>query len=334
MSHLQNETGEGRDAHAADGPAETGEARDGSNGGLGEQVGGKRQQIRGPALMGRGGQSNKGDGDAEIRGLGSEKDGKHGEGADQHGRFAGSIDAPAALEQSRREPAAGETPERGHVVDDDQRPSKLRQGQTMALVEKFRQPEHEEPPSGIGDELSKQDGPRLAVYDQPRPRDFRAGIGEASRRGPAIHDKPGKNPEGAQRAGEEKRGLPSIADGKPRDGEGREGGSDIRAGIEDAGGEGALAFREPFRDRFDGRRKVSRFAQAEKEPGEAESGDGANQGVAHGGEAPKAGGGGVAQAGSGAVNEAASEQKADGIGSLKGIHDIGVLNFAPANGAL
>ena len=72
--------------------------------------------------------------------------------------------------------------------------------------------------------------------------------------------------------------------------------TDIRAGIEDTGGEGALAAGKPLRDGLDGGWKVTGFAEAEQEARGGKSEQAARQRVAHRCDAPHAEGERIADA--------------------------------------
>ena len=65
--------------------------------------------------------------------------------------------------------------------------------------------------------------------------------------GPAIHLQPREQPQEAGRADDRERPLPAIVERQKRDGERREDRADVRAAIEDAGRQRALASSETTR---------------------------------------------------------------------------------------
>ena len=138
----------------------------------------------------------------------------------------------------------------------------------------------------------------------------------------------------AEDAGGEKGGAPSVVDGNPGNDERRENGSDICAGVEDAGGQRALALRKPLGDGLDGGGKVSGFAEAEEEARDAEFEGGIGQRVAHRGEAPDAHDDDVADARADLVDDAAGDEQTDGVGDLEGVDDVAVIDLGQADGVL
>ena len=60
--------------------------------------------------------------------------------------------------------------------------------------------------------------------------------------------------------------LPTVFSRQPRDGERREDGSEVGAGVEDAGGKRSLFLWKPFGSCLNRGREVSRLSEAEKCP--------------------------------------------------------------------
>ena len=132
---------------------------------------------------------------------------------------------------------------------------------------------------------------------------------------------------GAEDAGDQKGRVPAVVDRDPGDDERRQNGAEICAGVEDAGGQRALALREPLGDGLDGGREVAGFAKAEAEARNAELKHRVGQRVAHGGEAPDGHDDHVADARADLVDEPSGDQQAERIGELKGVHDVAVVQL-------
>src|SRR3546814_1293492 len=72
------------------------------------------------------------------------------------------LGAPARLHQPRRRPAAGDAADVGQQVDRGERQAEGRQIHIVALEQITGQPEQEEPPDRIDEELAERIGPGLA----------------------------------------------------------------------------------------------------------------------------------------------------------------------------
>ena len=103
--------------------------------------------------------------------------GSDGQRAHQHRRLAARIDAPAALEQRRRQPAAADAADVGDEIDRDERRPDRAEVDAVVAVEKIRNPEEVEPPDRVGQELAERERPGLPVLQQPDPRDVRRRVG-------------------------------------------------------------------------------------------------------------------------------------------------------------
>src|SRR5262249_20357052 len=103
----------------------------------------------------------------------------------------------------------------------------------------------------------------------------------------AIDEQPKREPGETECSGENESPAPAKLRGDPRNDERRDDGTNVCAGVEYAGGEGAFLFREPFGDAFEAGGKNSSFAEAEAEARYGETEKRVSDGVAHGGEAPK-----------------------------------------------
>ena len=99
----------------------------------------------------------------------------------------------------------------------------------------------------------------------------------------------------------------------------------VGAGVEEAGGEGALFGGEPLGGGLDGGGEVAGLAEAEQDAGDAEADDGDDEGVAHGGQRPDADGEGVADLGAELVDDAAGDEEADAVGDLEADDDVAVV---------
>ena len=165
--------------------------------------------------------------------------------------------------------------------------------------EELRQPEEEEPPDRVGEELAGGEGPCLPVAQQASPGDpdhrldgVAADVGQFRRRdarvllGPAVDRQPGGEPGEARRARDDERPPPAVSGRDPGHDQRRDDRPDVRAGVEDPRGEGALRLREPLGHRLDRRGEIARFAQSQREPRHAEAEGRSRQRVAHRRQAP------------------------------------------------
>ena len=264
-------------------------------------------------------------------GDGHEDDGKDEQGAGEHGSLASVVDAGAALHEEAGEPAAGDGAEAGGEVDDDDGQTEVLEVETVVFVEVLRQPEEIEPPDGIGESLALGEGPEaagadelaeegeesLAFFDGDDGFEVLLGEGGAAAELVVGEDEPDDEPEEAHRAGGQKGGSPVVVAEDDGDEPGDDDGADVRTGVEDAGGEGALLGGEPLGDGLDGGGEVAGFAEAEHEAGDVEADDRGDEGVAHGGERPDADGESVSQLGAELVDQASGGQQADAVCDLE-----------------
>src|SRR5580698_8717610 len=187
-----------------------------------------------------------------------------------------------------------------------------------AGIEKLRKPVQVEPPDRVGQEFCQGKGPRLAIDEQFFPwqvydRLRRVAMDEIKLcaadfwvfRWLAIVGEPPDDPGHAEDAGGKKGGAPAETQRNPGDERRGENGSDISAGVEDAGCEGALALRKPFGSGFDRGWEITCFSETEEESCNAEAECGADERMAHGSQAPEAHNEGVADARAELVDHAA-----------------------------
>ena len=125
-------------------------------------------------------------------------------------------------------------------------------------------------------------------------------------------------------------GAPAPGVGHERHDGRRDDGGDVGAGVEQAGGVGALALREPQRHGLHRGREVAALAQAQGDAGDEEAAHAAHQRVPQGGDAPGDDRHGVSDLAAEAVDEPPEEQQADRVGPLEhGVH-VAVLGVGPA----
>jgi hypothetical protein len=120
-------------------------------------------------------------------------------------------------------------------------------------------------------------------------------------------------------------------EGQPRHDQRRDDDADVRAGVEDAGRQRALAAWKPFRHRLDGRRKVARLAESEREAGYREADWRRRHRVCRRRKRPDCQVDGISDPGSNPIDEPAREQKADRIGEREGRADPAVVAVGPAD---
>src|SRR6185503_22572 len=258
------------------------------------------KQIARPALVRRGRDADQNYRDPKIRRLCS-KDYRHDrQRANQHRELAASVDGPTSLDQSRRKPAAADASHVCHKVDDDERRSKVFQTQAMSFVKKVRKPEEVHPPDRIGHELSDGKGPRLSMWQKPRPRHFNFGIWwialdvlEFRPRktrmllGTSVKSQPRDEPQKPERPGEEKCSAPTPPDRYDRNHERRDERADVRAGIEDSSCERALLFWKPFGAGLDRGGEIAGLTEAQEETRDAKTKYCTRERVAHRRNAPE-----------------------------------------------
>src|SRR6267154_1481928 len=145
----------------------------------------------------------------------------------------------------------------------------------MLALEEIGNPEEVEPPDGIGEKFADDEGVGLAVREERGPFDFADGFGWIAPDvvelgcgyarmfvGFAVEEEPEDEPDKSERAGEKKSGAPAPTRSHPGRDERSDDGADAGAGVEDAGGEGALLFGEPFGDAFGAGGEDAGFAEA------------------------------------------------------------------------
>src|SRR5258707_2289677 len=170
----------------------------------------------------------------------------------------------------------------------------------MLALEKIGNPEEVEPPDGIGEKFADDEGVGLTVREERGPFDFADRFGRIGADVVelgcgyarmfvrfAVEEEPEDEPDESERAGEKKGGAPAPERRHPWGEERSDDGADAGAGVEDAGGEGALLFGEPLGDGLDAGGEDARFAQAQWEAGGCETDEGACGGVGHRGEGPE-----------------------------------------------
>jgi hypothetical protein len=232
----------------------------------------------------------------------------------------------------------------GGDIDGDDGRGKAGDFEAVVRSEVLGEPEEQEPPDGVSEAFADEQGPGLAIDEKPSPRDLGKDVGGVAANvqeflfratvmagRTLVGGPPDDEPDHAEAAGEDEGPLPAEMGGDPGHREGNEDGSDAGAAVEEAGGEGAFAFGEPFRDGLDGGGEVAGFAKAEEEAGDAEGERRAGEGVADGREAPQADGEGVAETNADGVNDAADSEQPHGIGGLEGNDDVAVLKLGPAD---
>src|SRR5712664_220705 len=133
----------------------------------------------------------------------------------------------------------------------------------------------------------------------------------------AVKQEPENEPAKSEGAGEEEGRPPAPMQRDPRDDERRDDGAGACASVEDAGGESALFFGEPFGDALDARGKNAGLAESEGEARGGEAAEGTRGGMSHGREAPERHGHRIAHARAETIDETAHEEHASGIGHLK-----------------
>ena len=97
----------------------------------------------------------------------------HGE--DQHRGLARAAGREAAPDQVAGQPAAHDAEHRDDAIDRDQVDPALLDVQAARLLEVVGQPDEEEPPDRIGQELADDERPRLPVAEDREPGELRAG---------------------------------------------------------------------------------------------------------------------------------------------------------------
>src|ERR1044072_3241551 len=174
-------------------------------------------------------QADEPDRHPQIRRAHREDNRHHAQRADEHRRLASRANRPAPLYQIRREPTAPDAAHLRREIDDDERRPQSAQSDAVGLVQKLRQPEEEEPPDGVCEELADGEGPRLPVTQQTRPRNLRRGlfgvtpyIGQLRTRQTrvlfrsAVEREPEDEPDEADRARQDERPTPTVGVGYPR----------------------------------------------------------------------------------------------------------------------
>src|SRR2546423_1060810 len=262
--------------------------------------------------------------------------------ADKHRGLPPAVRRPAALDECGGEPAAADASNVGGDVDDDDGDAQFRETDAVVLVQKFGEPVEVEPPDGVGQKFSYGEGPRLPMWEQTLPghpcrrlrrvaldvREFFRGEARVLF-GAAVDREPEEEPDEAERAGGDESALPSVVRDNPRDGQRDDYRAEGRACVEDARGERARPPPGPLRHRLDRRREVAALAQTKREARHAEPEGGARERVSHRREAPDDYRQREALARAEPVHHATDDEKAYGVGCLKGRDYPAVLGLVP-----
>src|SRR5262249_47215007 len=105
--------------------------------------------------------------------------------------------------------------------------------------------------------------------------------------------------------------------------------ANISTGIEDAGGECALAFRELLRNCLDRSGKTARLSDSETESGQSKFEDRSRRRVSHGRQAPEQNCCRKAHRSSASLDELSDQQRTDPIGHEEHGYDVAVPDLAP-----
>ena len=104
--------------------------------------------------------------------------------------------------------------------------------------------------------------------------------------------------------------------------------------LNNAGGQRALAARKPVGGCLHRGGKVARLAEPKEHAGDAEAERGADEGVTHRRETPRAHDGGIANARSQPVDQPSCDDEADGIGNLEDGHNMPIAHLGQADAVL
>lgn len=167
---VRNDPSEERSASGSCGSAEP---DDGADAGCREHVTGSGEDVGRPSLMRGCGEAEESDGWPGVAGeevvhVRYEHDRRDAECADEHGDFASTVDAESTLHEEAREPSASDGAEAGSGVDDDERPLHVVEVEAIVVIEKFWKIEEIEPPDGIGEPFTEEEGPKAAVLYERR----------------------------------------------------------------------------------------------------------------------------------------------------------------------
>src|SRR5713101_6575091 len=213
------------------------------------------------------------------------RNGNHTQSADEHGPFPGGVHREVTPDESGREPSASDAPEVGDDIDDEDGQPDLRQVQAVLSLKVVRNPEEIKPPNGIDHEFSGGKRPGLSVRQKLPPFNFPGIFGRVALDmlsfaagavrmvfGLSVEKQPENQPGKSNSASQHECPPPTEMDSNPRDNEGSNNGTDISAGVEDSGGQGALFLGEPFGDALDAGREDSRLAESQGKAGCDKSG--------------------------------------------------------------
>ncbi len=121
---------------------------------------------------------------------------------------------------------------------------------------------------------------------------------------------------------------------------GHENPADVGTGIKQTGGQGTLAFGEPFGGRLDGGGEIAALTQAEQDAADEEAGDGTAEDVPdlgrkrmrHRRQAPEGTGKDESPAQAHHVHQPAHDEHADRVGGAEGHLHVPVILFGPTKG--
>src|SRR3984957_5602523 len=173
-----------------------------------------------------------------------------------------------------RKPSSPDAANGRSVIHNHQGQPQLQQRDVIAGIEKLGQPIEIEPPDWVRQELRHRKSPQLTIAQESakryRVRRFdgialnEVQLGRSQSRvfrWFAVKGQPNEEPREADRTGSEERVGPSEPHRDEGNKQRSKNGAKVGAGVEYAGGQRALATREPLRDCLQGGGKVSGFAE-------------------------------------------------------------------------
>src|SRR5262245_59539479 len=300
---IDNPTGRQNEGHAADAGPHAPESGHRSDHLVAEVIRRQRLHVIDPELKAEEDQADQRERDHRVGRTRGQYARRHQKRGESYRRLSRTIYAPAALDQKSGSEAAEQAAGVSRDERNPGEQCDLLQIEAMSLVQEQRQPRYEQPPDRIDQQTRENDGPDLPVPHQIAPF-WGMGNGEWGM-GNGIHfstpdscsptphsplptpslfdqaallvsaptmaigrlitEQPERQPQEAQRAGNDERRLPSVAQLQPADYRRSHYRADGRAAVEDGHCEGALAHGKPFGDDLCRARPVPSLTQSEQE---------------------------------------------------------------------
>ena len=260
-------------------------------------------------------------------------------GVEQHRALARGVDRPAARHQPREQDAGGQCAERGERVDQRHRSAEIALPHAEYPVEKVRDPEQQEEPRLVAEQLGADDRPGAPIAEQCAPVDAGRGLRHrvavtSCRDQAARPDDPAGEPDEAERPRHQERRPPAEGERERRDQQRDNDVADVGRGVAEAERERAFLQRQVDRCRLDARGRADRFGGRQHDAGDDELLHCRRKGMGHAGQAPHRDADAECKAHPDAIDEPAGERHRHRRADLEGETEMREILVRPVEARL